>query len=330
MNPNPKTEDTLAPFYDPNYHVHGTEYVTETVTSFKDPDLSPPLVPSRRQPRKAQTMATATNVAPSAGGNLAHSATNDPVVEAFNKLIALTTQLGEAQGKGEDTQAQHLLAVTDAAFRGVVDNTVDKHGPGVDDATKITEAYWKARNKNVIFNPKAGNQRKTTSCVRQMIGLGGWTKGGPGEPIGMINRAMTQYKNLRKDPATSKRLMDAANYLIVIARRMKKSDQVLELDELQALAFKPDTSIPTVEDVLDGIRSTLKKLHDGKHRAGSCATTNIETAIRALNKELKGIADAKRSVQTEAEHAAAAEITAAADTEARQEKAGVAAPAHAA
>lgn len=249
-----------------------------------------------------------TGTAPSAGGNLAHGATNDI---RFEELLAKSAKFGAAHGEGEDTQIKHLLTIVQAAFEGVIDNTENKHAAGVDDATKITEAYWKARNANVIFNPKAGNQRKTISCVRQCVTLGGWSKGGPGEPLGMVNKAMSEYRNMRKVPDMARRMMDAGNYLITIARRMKKSDYILDDQELHDLAFKPDASIPTVEDILDKTRSTLKKLHEGKHSAGVCSTVNVENAIKALNKELKGIADAKR--QNSAVQEATADITTAAD-----------------
>jgi hypothetical protein len=270
-------------------------------------------------------MSPATVVSPSAGGNLAHNPTNDT---RFDELLKTSEALGMQAGLGADVQIKHLLTVTQAAFERVIDNTVNKHGAGVDDATKITEAYWKSRNKNVIFDPKAGNQRKTISCVRQCISLGDWTKGGPGEPLGMINRAMTQYQNLRKVPATSKKLIDAANYLVLIARKMKRSDVILNMGELHDLAIKKNPDAMTVEDVLHNMRSTLGKLKTGEHKAGICATANIETAWKALNRELKTIADAARTTgEDDVEAQAAADITAAAEQLAKEDaKAGVAAP----
>ena len=248
-----------------------------------------------------------------AGGNLAHNQSNLPA-QKWDELLEFTRQLATIHGQSEDTQIKHLLGVTQAAFEGVIDNTVDKHGAGVDDATKITETYWAARNKQVIFNPKAGNQRKTISCIRQCIRLGGWSKGGPGEPLGMVNMAMSEYRTMRKDLNLAKKLMDAANYLIKVAREMKRRDQILDRDELRDMAFKKESDLPTVEDVLDAARHTLKKLHEGKHRAGACSTANVENAIKALNKELKGIADAKRQVgNAQAAADAAVDISQAAD-----------------
>lgn len=231
-------------------------------------------------------------------GNLTHSPTND---HRFQDLLDATEQLGGIVGQSEDVQIKHLLLVAQAAFEGVIDNTENKHGQGHDDATRITEAYWNARNKNVKFNPRAGNQRKTISCVRQVITLGGWSKGGPGEPMGLINNSMSHWLKLRQDPPQAKRMIDAANYLVLIARRMKRSDVLLTDDEVHELAFKKDPNLITVEDVLDSMRRALTKLQDGKHPAGQCSTSNIEAAKKAINKELKAIADAKRTIQADAD-----------------------------
>jgi len=291
--------DTLKQHYDPGFV---TDKVTRKKRGKEQHDMNPNV--------------GATGISPSAGGNLAHGSSNDT---RFQDLLALTEDLGKRQAQGEDVQIQHLLAVTQNAFEGVVDNTENKWGNGVDDATKITEAYWKARNANVVFNPKAANQRKTISCVRQVITLGGWSKGGPGEPIDMVNTAMTEYKRMRKDPSTAKRLKDAANFLIDIARKMKRSDTILELEDIRELTFKPTHDLPTVEDVLDNVRHTLKLLETGKHKAGTCNTSNVSAAIKAVNRELKDIADAKRTVQKEADIAEAApEIEKAADAAAAE------------
>ena len=246
---------------------------------------------------------------PSAGGTLAHSPTNDT---RFADLVTQVEGLAAIAGQGEDVQVKYLLLITQSAFDGAIDNTINKHGDNVDDATVLAEKYWKVRNKNVIFNAKAPNQRKTISTMRQCITLGGWSKGGPGEPIGMVNRAMTMYRDLRKDPATAKRLVDAANYLITLARRMKKEDAVLDDEDLRELAFKPDHDVATVEEVLDAARKTLTKLYTGKHKSGVCASPNIDTAIKKLNAELKAIADSKR---TAVNQVAGAAITQAANAQ---------------
>ncbi len=317
------TQDvSLRTFFEPGmFEVHEPDD-TAAVTN-------PPPQPERRVTGKRTGVklmnntptGTSQHVAQSAGGNLAHAPGNDT---RFGALLELSGKLGATVGEADDVQIKLLLAVVQAAFEGVIDNTVDKHGAGIDDAVKITEAHWKARNNKVIFNPKAGNQRKTASCTRQCITLGGWSKGGPSEPIGMVNKAMSQYQTLRKNPTTAKKLLDAGNYLIVIARKMKRSDHVLTKDELNDLAFKVDPNSTTIEDVLDGIRKNLTKLRDGKHSAGQCATPNVEAALKAVSRELKAIADGRR--QHDADDAAA-DIAAAADAQSKTgDRAGVAAP----
>lgn len=283
-----------------------------------------------RDPGKGELDLMSIVTAPAAGGNLSHSPTNDPDVLRKEKFTALATTidtLATQAGQGADVQVKYLLQMAQAAFEGVIDNTVDKHGAGLDDATYFAERYWKARNKHVIFDPKAANQRKTVSTMRQVISLGSWSKGGPGEPMGLIGRAMTNYKKLRANPAVSKKLVDAAYYLIQIARTMKKRDELLDDEELTSLAFKPDPEQVTVEDILHNMRRTLVAIKDGKHKAGVLTgTNNAEAAIRALTKELKGIADAKRD-----DGGAGDDIAAEADRLAKQEgTAGVAAPVNAA
>jgi hypothetical protein len=253
-----------------------------------------------RQQGKDTGMTTATNPNAVPGNNRT----------PFERLIDATEQFGERHAHGADVFVQHLLSCTQAAFDGIIDNTENKHGAGLDDAAVISEAYWRARNKNVRFDPKAGNQRKTISNVRTVITLGGWSKGGSGEPMGMLNAAMTLYQNLRKNPATAKGLKDAGNYLIDIARRMKKSDHILELEELDRLARKPTPDVATVAEVLANQRKTLKKLYDGKHTAGVCKEPEIEAAIKQINKLLKRYADGKRA---ETDAVAATEIAAEAD-----------------
>lgn len=243
----------------------------------------------------APNTATVTNnhgsgASPSAGGNLAHASANDT---RFQDLIAKSAELGATFGKGQDVAQQHLLTVFQAAFDGVIDNTRDKHGPGIDDAFLVAKAYWDARNKSVVFNAKAPNQRKSASCVRQVIALGGWHQGGPSEPLNMVNSAMRQYLELRKVPGNMPKLRDGYNYVVEIARKMKKAAQVLDLAQLRTLAFKPDRDVLTPEEVLATCRNTIQKLFNGKHSAGKYSTPNVEAALKALNKEFKAIADSR-------------------------------------
>ncbi len=96
-------------------------------------------------------------------------------------------------------------------------------------------------------------------------------------------------------------MIDAANYVILLARKLKHSDYVLDDTTLNDLAFKTDPDIATVEDVLDRTRTTLKKLYEGKHTAGACNTPHVDKAIKALNEELKAIAKSKKQAQQEEE-----------------------------
>ena len=115
-----------------------------------------------------QTGTSNTTGSPSAGGNLAHAAKNDT---RFEQLTGTVEQLAAVAGQGVDVQVKYLLLITQNAFDGVIDNTINKHGDNVDDATFLAERYWKVRNKNVIFDPKAANQRKIIIAV--LLGMVG-------------------------------------------------------------------------------------------------------------------------------------------------------------
>ncbi len=223
---------------------------------------------------------------------LAHSPVNDT---RFADLCALADDLGKQAGMGKDTQIKFLLAVTDAAYSASIDLTEDKHGPGIDDAAILTERYVKAQGSATVFDAKAGNQRKAMSITRTCVKLGGWSKGGNGEPIGTVNQLMTIRATLRKDPAHMKKLDDAANTLIKYARAQLKLDVLIEPEELRTLCFKKEHEARTVEDVLDGIRGTLKKLYDGKHAAGVRNTPAVKSAMDKITADLKAIVDERRN-----------------------------------
>lgn len=336
--------DLNASFFDPRVAEEPAEFVNqvhpakfgggapEGGTRAKNPD--PPFVPTPRakgkraggaapQPRST-TMAnvgaqTIQHTAPSAGGNLAHDQSN-LLAQKWDQLLEDTRLAAASKAAGDEVRVQHLLKVFRAGFEGVIDNTQDKHGSGVDDAQRIAEVWYKSRNANVVFNPKADNQKKLISEMRRMIICGGWTKGGPQEPVATVNNVMGAYKKMRATEGP--RMIDAGNFLLAVARHISRSDTMPAHDDLMKHALKPVGSVATIEDVLDATRRTLIKLQSGKHSAGQCATVNVDHAVKALNKELKAIADAKRAAET-----AAVGATIAAEADKQNKQTGVAAPA---
>jgi len=134
------------------------------------------------------------------------SVSNKPT---FEQLMNRAVELGTVAGKGKDTQVQFALSVFEAAYHGLIDLTENKHGQGVDDAQKLTEAYVMAQGSATVFDAKASNQRKSTSWTRTYIKAGMWPKGGTGEPLYTANTMVNIRQKLRSDPANAKKLCDA-------------------------------------------------------------------------------------------------------------------------
>jgi hypothetical protein len=227
------------------------------------------------------------------GGTPAHGK-ND---HRFDDFMTLIGEIGKQAGQGTDAQIKGLLAVADNAYQGVLDTTANKHGQGVDDATRAAETYWKVRGNSTIFDSKKSNQRKTASYFRTAIRVGGMSSFGVGEPIGTINKLMGVYQKLRKDPVNRGKLDDAANTFMKFARKQLKSTTLLDDAELNACCFLKDPEVRTVEDEIEAIRKKAKALYDGKAKAGACNTPEIKAIITAATKMLTIIANARKGQQ---------------------------------
>ena len=73
---------------------------------------------------------------------------NIPNTINLEEIKARTKQLGEENAKGCDTQIKFHLQIAEGSFHGVLSNDKDKHGKGIDDATMLSEVYFKARAAN--------------------------------------------------------------------------------------------------------------------------------------------------------------------------------------
>jgi hypothetical protein len=213
----------------------------------------------------------------------------------FADLLAKATTLGEEAGKGVDTQIKFMLSTVEGGYHNAIDLAPNKHGTGIDDATKLSEAYFKARSGAVVFDAKAPNQRKLISTVRTSIKLGAWPKGGNGEPLATVNNLMTLRQNLKKNPAKAKKLDDATNTLLKYARVQLKRDQLVPDTELEEFCLKKEADVATVEDILARTVKQLDKLIDGSaaHGTAQCNTANTTAARQFLRKELAAIATAR-------------------------------------
>lgn len=187
----------------------------------------------------------------------------------FQDMLDAAKELGEQAGKGKDTQVKFILQTIQGGYHNCLDLNHNKHGTDVDDATKLAETYVKAQQGAVVFDAKAPNQRKLISCLRTGIKLGSWPKGGQGEPVATVNNLLSARDKLRKNPATAKRLNDAANSLLTFARAQLKRDVLIDESEFEDFLFKPDSKDQTAEEVIESLVKRLDKVLDGSAAHGT-------------------------------------------------------------
>lgn len=217
----------------------------------------------------------------------------------FADLAQTAADLGAEAGKGKDTQVKFLLKAVEGGYHNALDMNPSKHGTDVDDATKLTEIYVKAQTGATIFDAKAPNQRKTISCIRTCIKLGGWPKGGNGEPLATVNNLITERQRLRKIPTEAKKLDDAANTLLKYARTQLKRDQLIDDAELKTFCYKPTPDLPTAEDIIERTVKQLDKLIDGSaaHSTAQDNSKEVRDARHALRQRLASIAKGRGAAQ---------------------------------
>jgi len=213
----------------------------------------------------------------------------------FADLLQTASDLGAEAGKGKDTQIKFLLKAVEGGYHNALDLARSKHGTDIDDATKLAEAYVKAQQGAVVFDAKAPNQQKLISTVRTVIKLGGWPKGGNGEPIATVNNLMTMRQNLKKIPAEAKKLDDAANTLLKYARAQLKQDQLIGDAQLKEFCYKPGKNLSTAEEIIAETVKKLDKLIAGSAAQGTAQDKSPEiiNARNEMRKRLSAIATAR-------------------------------------
>jgi hypothetical protein len=177
----------------------------------------------------------------------------------------------------------------------VIDTTANKHGPGVNDAAKLTQARTQARTGSTIFDRKALNVRVAVNRTNTMLKVGMWSKGGPGEPLNTLNKLLTNH---RKAIQAGKKVIDAANAMLNFARAQVKSDHVLSDSELEKCFLKPDPTKPSEEDLLDSLRKRLLAAKVGKGLDGTLDGDTADKMVGHITKRLKAIAAAKAGTGT--------------------------------
>lgn len=214
----------------------------------------------------------------------------------LDDLKKVAQQLGEENGKGNDTQVKFAMKLVEGAFYNAIDLEADKHGKDKDDAIILAGEYVKAQTGSSYFDHRAPNQKKLVSCCRSLIKLGQWPNGGPGEPLGTMNNLVTDWSKLRQQPANKGKLDDAFNTMMKFARQQVKRDAIMDKAELNDLCFKKQASQRTVEQRLDSARKELTKIKELD------SSSHIIVAINEITKRLKAIAIEKgKNAQTKAQ-----------------------------
>jgi hypothetical protein len=214
---------------------------------------------------------------------------------SFQDLLDTAEQLGKDEGAGKEGQIKFLLKVAEGGYHSTLDLAPNKHGTEVDDATKLVEGYMKGRQQGVVFDTKAMNTRVRISEARTGIKLGGWPKGGNGEPIATINNLLSMRQKLAKIPAECKKLDDARNTFLRYARAQLKRDTLIDDAELKEFCYKRGRSLPTAEDIIGDINKKLSALLDGTAASKTVQdnSTEIRDARQLLRKRLSDIATAR-------------------------------------
>lgn len=217
----------------------------------------------------------------------------------LQELLTMAEELGAQEAQGKDVQIKFDISVLEAANAGSIDLTKDKHGDGVDDAVKLSEAYFRGRNKAVIFDHREPKQRKLAATTRLCIKGGGSPRWGTNEPMQAINTLLTKRQKHRQNPAKGMKLDDAHNTLMRFLREQLKRDTIIPDSELDRFCFKPATESRAVEDWLHTVMKQANQLKIGK--LPNCPeldnSPEIQAIIKACNTRLSNIARAKGAQQ---------------------------------
>lgn len=223
---------------------------------------------------------------------LAHNLQND---QRFDDLLKRARDFGTASGTAKDVQIKFGLALVDAAYEGVIDMTPDKHGKGEDDALKLCAEYAIHSRGATQFFVGSDSAKVQIAKARTCIKLGGWTKGGRGEPINTVNQLMAIRRKLRADPNVAGSLDDAYSTLLRYARAQLKLDALMATAELTDFCMKPTPKPKTVEKKLKAIKKEIDKLISGVggvqftcpefEAASKLVGESVRTCIRAPDPE---------------------------------------------
>lgn len=227
------------------------------------------------------------------------------------KTFDLIRDIGTTVGTANDAQIKMDYALIEAGYKGVLDLTKNKHGKGIDDATKAAEIYYTARNKHVRFDYKAPNQRKTASTMRKCLQFGGKTTWGAGQPLQLLNDFMNMWQTLRADANFAKQLNDAHNALMRVIRKQLSLAEIMTPQELRSYMFKPEAKAKDNMKLIEGIEKLAKSLYDGSASHGLVQDQSVQVAaiIAACHDRKLAIVEALRAETAEVKAVDASEAS---------------------
>lgn len=226
-------------------------------------------------------MTTTTTTTPGVGHN-------DPVAA----LLAQAKELGAQKARGIDTLVQFGILCVHAAHNGHVDLMKNKHGDSVDDAVRLYAAFEKGRSAASIFDHTSASGKVQAAKLRTCVKLGGWTRGGVGEPIATMNKLMDIRRKLRNDPLMRPKLDDAYATLLRYGRfQIKQTEAVDDPETLRALCLKAEGKPVTLKEYLAATAKRLDDLRAGKAAGGTLRHTSpaVLNALSELRAECEAV-----------------------------------------
>jgi hypothetical protein len=208
-------------------------------------------------------------------------------------MLADAKELGRQAGEGADTVIKFRQRLLETAFVGKIDLAKDKHGPGRDDASVLTEAYFAAKSGATMYDHKSPNQRVNASKSRLVIRFAGWGKI-PGQPLQIAGDFIADWRKSRNNPLNRKRLRDVDDAFLLFAREQMKKDYLIDAKDFRNYIMKPDTEQATEEDICTSIDKAVAKYEKGYKgvKMDSATATAIRKACKSRVAAIKKAAEA--------------------------------------
>lgn len=192
----------------------------------------------------------------------------------WDDYLSDVRKFAQDSGNGRLSRLRIALRTINAAYDGVLDTVKDKHGKGLDDAAFIYAAVSKEEAQIGTHNGKsvAAQASKIRACVK----LGGWTRGGVGQPISNVNFLVERHKALK---STGQDVKDCYEAVLKYASVQIKLNQAMEEKDLDQFILKGAKAPVELEDYLAGIQKKLTDLVSGKAGGGTLQDSSPEITL---------------------------------------------------